>query len=246
MKILLFAITLFAQNAVEVEGEQERDVDVAKISEAMGHLIGKNLEHLGLNFDVNLVLKGIKDATSGKKSPMSEEECVQAISIIQEHAYNEEAEKNLTDAEEYLKRKEKGKGINKLERGKLLYSVEKQGEGEEVQGYHSPLIRYTGKYLDGTVFGHSQEEELISLDETIPGFSKGIVGMKEGEVRTIYIHPDLGYGKKGVLSPNSLLTFEIEVIKADGACQASEPDLLQVIRQGDVPIDPLLEKELAR
>ena len=56
---------------------------------------------------------------------------------------------------------------------------------------------------------------MVSLDETIPGFSKGIIGMKEGEKRTLYIHPDLAYGVNGNLPPNSLLTFEIEIVKAN-------------------------------
>ena len=40
--------------------------------------------------------------------------------------------------------------------------------------------------------------------------------MKEGEKRTVYIHPDLAYGTNGYLPPpNSLLTFDIEIIKAN-------------------------------
>ena len=39
--------------------------------------------------------------------------------------------------------------------------------------------------------------------------------MKEGEKRVIYIHPDLAYGTYGSLPPNSLLIFEIEVVKAN-------------------------------
>jgi len=39
--------------------------------------------------------------------------------------------------------------------------------------------------------------------------------MKEGEKRTIFVHPSLGYGDKGALLPNSLLTYEVELIKAD-------------------------------
>ena len=41
----------------------------------------------------------------------------------------------------------------------------------------------------------------IPLDQTIPGFSKGIVGMKEGEKRRLFVHPDLGYGTTGQLPP---------------------------------------------
>ncbi len=38
--------------------------------------------------------------------------------------------------------------------------------------------------------------------------------MKEGEKRTIYIHPEKAYGVTGHLPPNSLLIFDVEIIKA--------------------------------
>ena len=101
-----------------------------------------------------------------------------------------------------------------VEEGKLHYKIEVSGDGAEVQPHFSPLVRYAGKFLDGTTFGSSKEDEMISLDETIPGITKGIVGMKEGEKRTIFIHPELGYGTSGNLPPNSLLAFEVEIIKA--------------------------------
>jgi len=70
------------------------------------------------------------------------------------------------------------------------------------------------------VFGSSEETGgpiTIPLDQTIPGFSKGLVGMKEGEKRRLFVHPDLGYGTMGQLPPNELLIFDIEVVKADTA-----------------------------
>ena len=39
--------------------------------------------------------------------------------------------------------------------------------------------------------------------------------MKEGEKRRIFVHPDLGYGTSGHLAPNSLLIFDVEVVKAE-------------------------------
>ena len=109
---------------------------------------------------------------------------------------------------------QKAPGIIAIEEGKLHYKIEKEGKGKVVESHFSPLIRYKGSFLDGKVFGVSQEDEIISLQETIPGFSQGIVGMKEGEKRILYIHPELGYGTSGYLPPNSHLTFEIEVIKS--------------------------------
>ena len=123
---------------------------------------------------------------------------------------------------------------------KLHYHVEKEGTGAEVQAHFAPVIKYTGKFLDGSVFGASTEEEMITLDETIPGFSKGIVGMKEGEKRILYIHPDMGYGASGYLPPNSLLTFEIEVVKANSSVEESE-SLFSNIHTGE----PEKENEIA-
>ena len=189
--------------------------DIGIISKAFGHIIGQNLESLGLNFDLKQVITGIEECIKGDPSPLSESECIQAISLMQENAFQVQCEENLKVAEEFLAKNEKNKSVITLEPGKLQYVKLQDGQGEEVKQHDSPLIRYVGKFIDGKVFGESTEDEVISLDETIVGFSKSIVGMKEGEKRRIFIHPDFGYGKAGFLPPNSLLTFEIEVIKAN-------------------------------
>jgi peptidylprolyl isomerase len=193
----------------------EAMINLSQVSEAFGHLIGKNLQTLGLEFDVLQVIKGIQDSIAGKNSPMSETECVQAISMIQENAFQNQAKANLQIAEEFLTKNAKSSGIIELEPNKLQYKVEQTGHGEEVKPHCTPTIRYVGKFADGNVFGASKEGEAISLDETLPGFTKAIIGMREGEKRVVYIHPELGYGTAGYLPPNSLLTFEIEIVKAD-------------------------------
>lgn len=197
------------------EVKKKQEIDIQKISRSFGHLIGKNLENLGLEFEMKEVIQGLEDSLAGKEPPMDEAECVQAISIVQEEAFQKLASKNLAQANEFLLENANQKDIIKIENNKLQYRIEKTGSGQAVEETNSPIIRYTGKLLGGKVFGASKEDELISLQETIPGFSKAIVGMKEGEKRTIFIHPDLGYGLTGYLPPNSLLVFEIEVIKAN-------------------------------
>lgn len=214
MKQIFLGIALLFSTLYAATKEEP---DVKKISEAMGFLIAKNLEDLGLKLDVDLVMKGLKEAQAGKASPLSEEECIAAIGKIQENYLKETGEKNLTQANQFLADNAKRSGIQQLEQGKLQYKVEENGNGAIVEAHNSPLITYTGKYLDGTVFGMSEEAEVVSLDSTIEGFSKGLVGMKEGEKRTLFIHPDLGYQSTGMLLPNSLLIFEVKVLKADGS-----------------------------
>jgi len=211
-------LSLFFCTVALLHAEEETPphaVDVAKLSEALGHLLGKNLESMGMHFDMAKVMQGMQDSYDGKEAPMTEQECVQALATAQEIAFKEAASENLKKAEEFLTQNSATQGITTLEAGKLQYTINQEGTGAEVQENDSPVIQYVGKLLDGAVFGASKEEEVVRLDETIPGFSKGLLGMKEGEKRTLYIHPDLGYGTHGALPPNSLLLFEIEVIQAN-------------------------------
>lgn len=60
-------------------------------------------------------------------------------------------------------------------------------------------IRYVGRLEDGTVFDSSEGrpplEFTVGDGEVIQGLEQGVVGMKEGETKTIAIPPDLGYGQ---------------------------------------------------
>jgi len=237
LRYFLVASILFGSTFLWSEEKQE-EIDIAKVSEAFGHLIGKNIDTLGVDFDIKYVIKGLQDSIKGDAAPMSEVECVQAISTAQETAFKKQAAENLSKAEAFLKDNAKRSGVVSIEEGKLQYKVEQKGKGALIESNFAPKIKYVGKYLDGTIFGASKEAETISLDETIAGFTKGLVGMREGEKRMLYIHPDYGYGTAGYLPPNSLLTFEIEVIQANspteeqtetltlspGECEVATPD----------------------
>lgn len=230
----LIASPLNAKEEMTKEAPAEQQVDLKKVSEAFGHLIGKNLESLGFEFDINDVIQGMQDSIAGKESPLDESQCVEAISKVQETAFAKLSETNLEKANNFMEKNAKEAGIVALSDGKLHYKTEVAGTGAEVKAENTPLIRYKGSFLDGKVFGESKEDEIVSLEETIPGFSQGIVGMQEGEKRTLYIHPELGYGTSGFLPPNSLLAFEIEVVKAH--VEKPAEDKLSMV-DADIPSD---------
>jgi len=204
---------LFSAEAAKTEEKTSEPHSITHVSEAFGHLIGKNIESIGMKLDIESVVKGLHDSIAGKSSPMTEMECIQAITAAQEKAFQAKASENLSLAETFLAKNKKQKDVVLCEEGKVQYKIEKTGSGAALEASATPLIQYTGKYLDGSVFASSTEAEPISLDELIPGLKAGLIGMKEGEKRTVHIHPDLAYGTKGALPPNSLLTFEIELIK---------------------------------
>lgn len=219
---LLAATLTFAQlAAVEQTPETPTEVsqeDINNVSEAFGHFIGKSLATPGLDLNIDLVIKGIRNGYAGKESPLSEEDYQAKMMAVQTNAFKKIAEKNLTEANQFMEKNTKESGVKEIEPGKLQYKILKEGSGSLVKEGSSPEINYTGKFLDGQTFGSSEQAGssiTIPLDHTISGFSKGLVGMKEGEKRRLFVHPELGYGMSGQLPPNSLLIFDIEVVKAD-------------------------------
>jgi len=190
---------------------------IAKISRAYGHLIYKSLDNPILKLNVDEVIQGMQDARAGKPSPMTEQEYEEAIADVQQISMKEMADKNLKEAEEFLTKNAKEPGVIELEDGKLQALVLQEGDGEAVTEQSLAVMHYKGEYLDGTVFGNSNggEPAAINLNQTIPGFRQGVLGMKVGEKRRLFIHPDLGYGTTGQLLPNALLIFELDVQRVE-------------------------------
>lgn len=218
-----------AQGATGMTGSdmnEEAPIDMKKVSEAFGHFIGRHLKSPSVTFDLDYVIKGMREGVQGLPSPMTDKEYEQTIIRIQKSSFDKMSKENLKTAEDFIQ-KNKGMGLVELEPNKLYYKVLNPGTGATVETHSSPQINYVGKFVDGSVFGSSENSGgpvTIPLDQTIPGFSQGIAGMKEGEKRLLYVHPDLGYGTTGHLPPNSLLIFEIEVIKANAPEKSDHAD----------------------
>lgn len=196
--------------------------EMLKLSEAFGNFIGKNLNNPGVKFDLDSVVKGIRNGASGAPSPMSDQEYEKMMVKLQENAYKQLSEDNLKAANDFLVKNKNAEGVIEIEPGKLQYQVLEQGTGPAVETGNTPQIKYMGKYLDGTVFGNSDETGgpiTVPLNQTIEGLARGLIGMKEGEKRRLFVHPDLGYGTMGQLPPNAMLIFDIELVKANAPSQ---------------------------
>lgn len=208
------------EKKVELSKEELFSKDnIKKLSESLGHFIYKSLDNPFMSMEAESVVKGLQDAKAGKPSPMTEQEYEEMLQKMQEISFAEMGKKNLEQAEQFLKKNKEKKAIQNLEDGKLQIEVLAQGKGSEVvSDKDTVLIHYEGKYIDGKTFSSSHEmgEPIsITLSQTIPGFKKGMVGMKIGEKRRLYVHPDLGYGTSGQLLPNALLIFDVEAVKIE-------------------------------
>lgn len=86
-------------------------------------------------------------------------------------------------------------------------------------------MNYTGRLENGTVFdsnidpkfGHAGQplEFTLGAGQMIPGFDKGVLGMKVGEKKTLTLPPEEAYGSAGrppLIPANSTLIFDVELL----------------------------------
>jgi len=205
------------ENAPASKAQQNLNIDT--LSEAFGNFLGRTISdpENGIHLNPEKMIEGIRNGVAGKPSPMTEQEYQKGMAQLRDEALEAKASENLQNADAFLKENEKKTGVVALIPGKLQYQILQKGNGPAVTETSTPKINYTGKFIDGSVFGSSEQTGPIAipLSQTIPGFRQGIVGMLKGEKRRLFIHPDVGYGKAGELPPNALLIFDIEVVEAD-------------------------------
>lgn len=99
-----------------------------------------------------------------------------------------------------------------------------QDESRVVKAGDTIAVAYTGALLDGTVFDSNVDPKFnhtepliftVGAGQMIPGFDKGVVGMKIGEKKLLTLAPEDAYGSSGagdLIPPNATLTFDVQIL----------------------------------
>lgn len=99
-----------------------------------------------------------------------------------------------------------------------------KGRGAEAVRGKTLTLQYVGKFTDGKVFdstlqkGRTPFKFKMGAGQVIPGWDKGVVGMRVGGKRHLVIPPELAYGHAGaglVIPPDATLIFDIELLKVE-------------------------------
>ena len=102
----------------------------------------------------------------------------------------------------------------------LKYQDEVVGTGASPQTGRRVTVHYTGKLTNGTKFDSSVDrgqpfEFVIGVGQVIKGWDEGVMTMKVGGKRLLYIPAALAYGSRSPgagIPANSDLTFEVELL----------------------------------
>ena len=105
---------------------------------------------------------------------------------------------------------------------KLVVKEIEKGSGEEAKSGDEVTVQYVGvDYKNGKEFDSSWSRSepftfTLGAGQVIPGWEKGVEGMKAGGRRELIIPPGMAYGKAGsppAIGPNETLVFVIDLLE---------------------------------
>lgn len=97
-----------------------------------------------------------------------------------------------------------------------------EGNGAVAKAGEEVVVQYVGvNYKNGKEFDSSWSRNepfsfTLGAGEVIPGWDKGIEGMKAGSRRELIIPPELAYGEAGAppaIGPNETLVFVVDLLE---------------------------------
>lgn len=217
------AVLLLAGQAVAQDGQAiKKPAD--RVSYGMGIDMVRRMKELGMEVNVDLVVKGMNDELSGKKPLISDRDLRRTMTMVEVELKKRErmrnapatAEANLKKGEAFLAENRSKTGIVVLPSG-LQYRILKEGSGGKPADADTVELRYRGTLMDGTEFEKSEEGKTSTFEvaSTIPGLREALKLMPVGSKWQLFIPAKLGYGLEGrdrSIGPNTLLIYQVELV----------------------------------
>jgi FKBP-type peptidyl-prolyl cis-trans isomerase len=226
----IVCLALLATPGVSAEKKIELKTAKDKLSYSIGFDMGTSIKKNEVDVDVNVLTKAIKDALSGGKALMTEQEMRDSIGAFQKEMMAKQqekmkmmAEKNKKEGEAFLAENSKKEGVKTLPSG-LQYMVLAEGKGKQPKATDTVTVQYRGTKIDGTEFDSSYKRgqpATFALNQVVKGWTEGVQLMKEGGKIRLFVPSELAYGERGggQIGPNAVLIFEIELITVGQAPQ---------------------------
>lgn len=217
--VVLGVVLLAAQCAQEpTDLKTEQD----KVNYGIGVSVAKNFKQQGVEVDVNMMIKGMKDELSGKKLLMSEDELRKTMTTYQQELRRKQMQERKVAAldkkkegDAFLAENKKKEGVVTTPAG-VQYKILKAAEGKKPTAEDTVEVKYRGTLIDGKEFDSSgAATRTFKVAEVIPGWREALQLMPVGAKWQLVVPPELAYGERGMgqaIGPNATLIFEVELV----------------------------------
>lgn len=193
------------------------------VSYGIGVNIAKSFKKDDVEFDMDLLVKGLKDGLSGEKLLMPERDIRKVMNAFQGELRRKEmtnhqvvAEENKKKGETFLAENKTKDGVVTLPSG-VQYKILKAGDGKKPTDGDTVECYYRGTLLNGSEFTSTEPGKPATLKvEILPdGWKEALKLMPKGSKWQIFIPSQLAYGQRGVgsdIGPNETLVFEVALL----------------------------------
>jgi FKBP-type peptidyl-prolyl cis-trans isomerase FklB len=199
-------------------------VDTTSIGYNYGVLIGMGLQMQGIPSDsINAadVAAGLEKVLKGKMAPEDVDKAQEAFTQKVQELQNASEEARKSEEKGWFDANAKKNAKVKTLPSGMQYEILKEGTGAKPKPTSKVTTHYHGTLTDGKVFDSSVERgepATFPVNGVIKGWQEILVMMPEGSKWKVYIPAALAYGNRAVgsIPANSILIFEIELLKIEG------------------------------
>ena len=227
--VSVLALSCNAQKSnVKVDVELPTSAEVDSVSYLIGVNFGSFIKQNGFADDLKEInmselKKGMQDFMKAEGSPyepnfgaqfdIDPNTMTQVLNgfMMKKQAYK--AAVNEAEGKAFLVKNAKREDVDTTASG-LQYTIVAEGAGEKIAARDTVWVNYKGYLIDGTVFDQNDSTQFVA-NRVIRGWTEGLGLLGEGGKATFYIPAELGYGSRGnqAIAPNSVLIFDVEVLK---------------------------------
>jgi FKBP-type peptidyl-prolyl cis-trans isomerase len=193
----------------------------------IGSGLGANLKKQSVEVDSTLVSQGVKDAMSGGKTRLTQEEAQAVLKEVQTEVQKEQqakmkeaADKNKGEGEAFLAANKSKDGVVTLPSG-LQYKILTAGTGPKPTASDSVKCNYRGTLINGTEFDSSYKRgqpATFAVGQVIKAWTEALQLMPVGSKWQLFVPSSLAYGERGAgaeIGPNATLIFEVELLSIE-------------------------------
>jgi len=215
----LLAAQAIAEEPLVLKTQKDRE------SYAIGVEMARSFKRQGIEVNLDIVTRGMKDALAGDKLLLTDNDLLTTMNMFGSELRRKKASARLTasldnkkEGEEFLAANKTKEGVVTLPSG-LQYKILKAGEGKKPTEADTVECQYRGTLIDGTEFDstyRAAKPAALNLSDIylISGLREALKLMPVGSKWQLFIPHQLAYGQRGSgrIGPNETLIYEVELV----------------------------------